>query len=433
MIPQKEEPYGFAIGFERAVVVLACLNSRFFGRVGMNIDPELLKRDEAKLAMKACRAIYKELGHGPDSGLIVLQRLKRWMDDGKVTFEQIQKVSQLFDDAEDAGLPNPDTVIGELAPVLQLRMRDKAVKTAIHNFAQQGDLSKVVAMEAEASRIGQADTSVGTVLGAESWIEVSSLKDLERLRTGIPELDSHLDGGLQRGGLGVLLADSGGGKSIGLNHISGVSVLDGLFVAYATLELPRPTVLARTKASMTNIPINALASGDVAAAKKILDGLSHKLGHFVVQDFTPYATTVEDLFEWVDRCQDFAGHEVDVLVVDYGDKLGAKKTKTDESGYTQGRVVFEGLRIWAHDNKKFCWTASQATRRKDQKKRLDLNDCADSMHKIRVADLVVTLNVKDEGDLQTIELFIAKHRTGPSKISVGPFPTAFEVGQLCAT
>lgn len=433
MIPKKQELYGFDPGFERAVVALCCTNSRFYGKVGIELDPELFKKDSAKIALRACRAIFKEIGHGPDSALLVLQRLRRWMNDGKVTFEEIQKVANMLDNAEDAGLPDPDAVVAEVAPVIQLRMRDEAVKAGIDAFGKGGDLSKVVALEERAARIGQADTSVGTVLGNESWIEVASLKDLERLRTGIVELDSQLDGGLQRGGLGVLLGASNDGKSMGLSHIAGVNVLDGLFVGYATLELQRAIVLARIKANMTGIPINALLAGDTQQAQKILNAVGGKLGRLVVQDFTPYVTTIEDLKEWVERCEEFAQREMDLLVVDYGDKLGAKKSKSnDESGYSQGRVVFEGLRIWADARKKFCWTASQATRQKDKRKRLDLNDTADSMHKIRVADLVVSLNVKDEGDMQTMELYVAKHRTGKSKVSVGPYPTAFEVGQIVA-
>lgn len=777
MIPKVQEPYSFDPAFERAVVTLACSNARFFGRIGHELDPELFKFEASKVAMRAARAIYRDAGHGPEAALLVIQRLRRWMSDGKVTLELIKKVADLFDRAEDSGLPSAESIIAELTPEIQRRIRDEAVKTAIDAFGKNSDLSKSVALESRASRVGQVDTSVGTILGTESWAEVAGLKDLERLQLGVPELDSVLDGGLQRGGLGVLLAESGGGKchaagqgilmfdgaikkvedvvsgdrlmgpdggarnvlrtntghgemfeirpingpswrvniehiltlvgngryegeivdvsvrewlgwhqtkkrsfklfkpgsiarfgfgeqkplpiepyflgvllgdgafkydsvrvttedseivqelrrqankfnltlwinspgktapsygfsgtmgkanpimdrlemlglrghgsgdkfiphrykvgsrmqrrellaglldtdghlhragydfisksaqlaadvafiarslgltarlrtctkrcqtgavgtyhrvsifgngahkipcrlprkqaprrtqikdarrsgftivatgkaepfygftldgdsryllddftvthnSIGLNHIAAVNLMNGLFVGYATLELPRAVVLARTKANMTGIPINALLQGDLVQARKILDKMSSRMGTFMVQDFTPYATTVEDIKDWVRRCEDyFDDRPMDLLIVDYGDKLGAKKGKDDESGYSQGRVVFEGLRIYAADRKMFCWTASQATRQKDKRKRLDINDAADSMHKIRVADLVITINPKEEGDLLSLLLFVAKHRTGRSRVEVGPFPAAYDVGQLVA-
>ena len=92
--------------------------------------------------------------------------------------------------------------------------------------------------------------------------------------------------------------------------------------------------------------------------------------------------------------------------------------------------MFETLRIFANDTKKFCWTASQATRKKDRHKRLDLNDTADSMHKVRVADLGVTLNYKEDSDPPMMTLFCAKHRTGKSRFEVGPLPVGYEFGQL---
>ncbi len=425
-------PYNFDPVFEKAVAFLACNNPRFYGRVGTSLDPELFKTDASKLAVRVAHVIYKDSGHGPSAGVLVLQRLRAWMADGKCTIQAIKDVAELFDDVEDTGVPDPDGVIVELTPLLQQRLRDEAVQLGIESFGKNGDLSRVVALEEKAVRIGTVDTSVGTMLGPDSWAEISALRDQERLPLGVVELDSGLEGGLARGGLGVLVGGSGDGKSMMLSHIGGVNLVGGLFIGYATLELPRATILARIKANMTGIPINALVHGEHADAKARLQQLAGKLGRFVVKDFTPYATTVEDIFEWVDQCEQFCGRKMDLLIVDYGDKVGAKSKKGEQasSEYTSGRVVFEGLRIWADERKTFCWTASQANRQKDKKKRLDLNDTADSMHKIRVADLVVTLNLKEEGESTSILFYVGKHRTGRSRFEIGPLPTAYELGQV---
>ncbi len=431
---KNSKPYNLDPVFEKAVVTLTCSNPRFYGRVGTVLDPELLKLDASKHAVRAAHAIYQDVGHGPSAGVLVIQRLRSWMQDGKLTLEAVKAVADLFDDAEDSGMPDAESVIAELAPILQQRMRDEAVLAAIESHGKKGDLSRVLALESKAARIGVADTSVGTVLGTESWNEMASLRELERLPTGIIELDGVLDGGLVRGGLGVAVGASGDGKSMMLSHIAGVSLPTGLFVGYATLELPRAEVLARVKANITGIPINALKAGETKEARARLEALAGRLGKFVVMDFTPYATTIEDIKEWVDACEQFYGRKMDLLVVDYGDKVGVKAKKGDQSSeYTSGRVVYEGLRIYAHERKTFCWTASQANRQKDKKKVLDLNDVADSMHKIRVADLVVTLNLQGEGEDLQVVLNVAKHRTGRSRVKVGPFPCAYEIGQVVAT
>lgn len=431
---QQAKPYGFDVAYEKQVVTLASCKPRFWGRIGAHLDPELFKAEPAKLAMRAARAIAEDVGHGPSAHVAVIQRLRRWMNDGKVTLEAIKKVVDLYEEAEYVGLMSEEELVKEITPMLQQRLRDQAVKAGIESYGKKGDLSKVIELENKASRIGQVDTSVGTILGPASFAEVTSLRHLQRLQTGVVELDSILDGGLQSGGLGVFVGGSGDGKSMALAHVAAVNCWDGLFVAYATLELPVPIVLARIKAAMTGIPINVLLSGEIAAAQKLLQKRGKKLGGLVVQEFTPYATTIEDIKEWVDKIEQQCKRKVDLLVVDYGDKVGVKAKKGDKesSEYTSGRVVYEGLRIYANDRKTFCWTASQASRQKDRKKRLDLNDVADSMHKIRVADLVITLNLKEELDGgSSMTFYIAKHRTGKSREEVGPMPTEYECGRLC--
>lgn len=433
---KREQPYNFDAVFESCVVTLACSNPRFYGRVGVSLDPELMRSESAKHAMRAAHAINKDVGHGPTASVLVIQRLRAWMADGKITLEAIKLVAEMFDAAEDAGLPDVESVVAEVAPLIQQRMRDEAVQEAIDAFGKKRDLSKAVAIELKAARVGTADTSVGTLMGPESWAEVSSLKDIERMPTGIIELDSGLDGGLQRGGLGVVLGAAGDGKSMMLSHTASVNLVAGAFVGYATLELPRPEILARMKANITGIPINLLKAGDTREAQQKFAALAHRMGPCVVQDFTPYATTADDIKEWVERSEEFIGRKMDLLIVDYGDKVGVRATKKDgtSSEYTSARIVFESMRIYSFERKMFTWTASQATRQKDKKKLLDLNDTADSLHKVRVADLVISLNIEEdeEGGDKTVRIKVAKHRTGKSKFVVGPLPGAYEVGQVVA-
>jgi hypothetical protein len=123
------------------------------------------------------------------------------------------------------------------------------------------------------------------------------------------------------------------------------------------------------------------------------------------------------------------GRTLDMLIVDYGDKLvSAHKNKDDKNSYTSARDVFEGLRVYAVEKKLFCWTASQANRQKDRKKTLDLNDTADSMHKVRVADLVITINLRNEAT--EIVFYVAKNRTGKSRGEAGPLPVDFATGRI---
>lgn len=425
-----DQPYELAASFLRAVVVMACTQPRFYGRIGYALDPECIADGATKLALRAAHAINADLGHGPASSLVLIQRLHNWKTEGKVAVEHISAVVDLFDDAEDAGLPDEESAVNELAPMLRRRLRRDATLAAMEAYKAQGDLGQVVALEEQAQRIGVVDTSIGVVVGDASFEDIRHLRTLQRLRTGVPELDAGLNGGLQRAGLGCVCGGAGDGKSMFLSHVGGVAAFDGHVVGAVSLELPRAIWNARVIASMTGIPIDALLSDESVEerAKRELRARSG-VGCIVVQQMPPQGTTVADVIQWVENAEDHIGRRMDVLIIDYVDKMVAPARGGKEMGtYDTGKVVMEGLRGFAEERGIWCWTASQSQGRQKKRKLLDLGDTAESMNKPRVADLWVTLNVTDEQD--EISFFIAKHRTARARFTVGPLPTEFEVGRI---
>ena len=432
-----DDSYGLDLNFEAATVLLACSSQRFYGRIGHALKPDLLSSDAAKWALRAAHAIAKTRGRGPDNTVLVIQRLSRWVQEGKLKTDVAHAVNDLFEYAEELGVLSPDDVAAELAPILKRRAEQRALLRAVDAYKKRGDLTELAEAVGQAARLGEVDVSIGTKIGLASFSDIAKLKHLDRLPTGIDDLDLMIDDGLGRGALGVLIGGAGDGKSMALSQMAAYALMEGLNVAYATLELPEPHVLGRIKAALTGIEISSIMKGSPydEEAKKRLNELAPDLGCGLVKEFTPHATTVEDLKEWIKTCEDAEKRPIDVLIVDYGDKLCASINKS-ENEYNAMRVVFEGLRITAVERKMWCWTAAQSSRRgnkgKDKKRtRLDLNDVADSMHKVRVADLIITLNVSEtETGGRDIEFFVAKNRTGKSRFSVGPMPTEFEIGRI---
>lgn len=428
--PKNSDPYWLDPGFERAVVTLACCKPRFYGRIGQELDPQCLGLPEAKLALEAALAIGKAAGKGPESCLLVLQRIRRWMDEGRVTLEQAQAVSDMFDDAEAAGLPSESSAVDELAPLLRKRIQGDAVRTAMDEYARgEVDFAKTTKLIHRAKTLGDTDTSIGVRMGSASFDELERVRGLEKRPLGVLELDQVLAGGQRRGTMAIFVGGSGAGKSMAMTHGAAHDVRHGLFAAYATLEVTVPDVIARVKANITGVPINAILD-EPRCVERVLGAM--KLGPFVVQEFTPLVTTVDDLAAWVEELEEHEGRRVDVLYVDYGDKLGVPKSLgRDENGYKAGLIVFESLRVYANEGhpggKIWLVTGAQATRSKDKRKKVGLDDVADSMHKVRVADLVVTINPDGE---EQLSWHIAKNRHGKSGVTVGPLPHDFDCGRV---
>jgi KaiC/GvpD/RAD55 family RecA-like ATPase len=225
--------------------------------------------------------------------------------------------------------------------------------------------------------------------------------------------------------MGVVMGGPGDGKSMFLSHMVGVSAFKGLRCCYATLELPMQEVLARIKANIMGIPINHVSGSGMAAAKQRMTAIEHGIGATYIKDFTPHATDVPTLLEWVDSLEQRDGEGIQLIVVDYADKLSAKS----DGDYNSARIVYESLRIDAVEKNRWHWTGSQTTRAggNDQKK-VEIHHVANSMHKVRVADLVVTLNLRDEGE--SLLYHIAKNRYGRARYDVGPLPQAWSIGRI---
>jgi hypothetical protein len=353
------------------------------------------------------------------------------MGEGKVTHDEIITVSDMLDDAEDTGLPDEEYVLAELVPILKRRLQRKALDGALTQYQHQGDISSALAEAQRAERLGIADENVGTILGPASFSQLQQLNKLQRLPTGIPELDDALGGGCYRGTLSVYMGDSGGGKSVMLIQDACTAAMLGFGVCFASLELPESIILARMKANMTGVPIDKILAdpygcGATEKLKRIQSNGS--FGAIVVKAFSPMATQVPELTDWVHSTEAKWGIPIQCLHIDYADKCVApKKNKEGDNLYTTGKLVYEGMRLWAERHGKWAKTAC-AGRGRDNKKRLDMADVSDSMHKVRVSDLWITLNPQDE-DTQ-LSYFIAKNRLGTSRIAVGPLPHEWHTARI---
>lgn len=428
-----KEPYFFDPDFERAVIALCAMRTRFWSRIGHALDPDCVQLPGSKLALETCGLIAREVGHGPSSGLILVQRLRRLMNDGKITLNSVQEVTDAIDAAEDYGLPDEEDIIAELAPVLKRRIQSTAVIASHDEYAKKGDFKQVVDLIHRAERLGVTDTSVGTLVGPAAFAEIAAMSTLVRLPTGVLELDLQLADGLHRGGLGIVMGGAGDGKSMHLIHQAATAMArDQLFVGVATLELPKAVQLARLFANLTGVPTNQILvnAADRAEAERRVGYMmaSGLVGPCLVEEFAPHATTVADIKDWCNRCADIHGRPFDLLVLDYGDKLHHPMKNDNE--YERMKWVYEGLRRnIAVDLNMWVWTGSQAARgSKDQGKRLELHHVSDSMHKVRVADIVLTLNAREEGTQML--WFVAKNRLGKSRFQVGPVPTHFECARM---
>lgn len=424
---KQAQPYGLAPTFERCLVYLACSHPPTFGRVGAELEHDALGTPAARLAIEAAQAIARDTGHGPDSPALVVQRLCRWREQGRVTHEQITEVNALLDAAEDdPHAPDAAAVVAEVVPILQRRALQRASLMATDVYANRGDPAQVVQLYHRVAAMGAADVSEGVVLGEGAFEEIARIRSMHRLETGIPELDHALGGGPPRGSLSVWIGRPKSGKSMALCQQAAHGLLLGMHVALATLEVPPAVEFARVMSNLSGIPIDTILEGAEAQVKRALEQYTG-LGRLVVKSFPARATTCQHLWDWLELCEERAGRAVELLIVDYADRMGVPGKDGTNGTYQPMGIIYDDLRNYAVEHSMWTWTASQPKggagrgARGKGKSYIGLDDVADSQHKVRIADLILTLN-EDEDQM---EFLVAGNRNGKSGVKVGPLPADF--------
>lgn len=426
------ETYGLEAEFERAVAKLCATDRRFWGLVGRSVEPELLHDRAARRCVAACGQLVSE-GRQP-TPLVVVQRVRRWHESGELTRDDLAACRELMaettDDEHDQAAV--DAIAAELAPVLRREAQRDALDQGLTAFAKDGDLSRVEALLASAKRIGCAETSVGIRLTADVVDRVAERSGAVRLSTGIAELDAVTGGGLRRGALGFVLGATNAGKSMFLDHVAAEAISNCVCTALATLELSSEDHHARVIGNLVDLPFSDIvqypdvreeARERLAALEQ--DGL---LAFLTVKEFTSRATSVADLAEWLDAEEGYYREKVELLLVDYPSLLcdPARKVRHEEAS-----AVVEQLRALAVDRDVWIWGAHQANAEgmnARKTKRLDNWHVAESKGVAKTADLIVTINPRDDGE--SILWFVSKNRHGPHGDDAGPLPVDFERGRV---
>lgn len=439
---KRRNPYNFAPRFEDVVVFMACTNASFYGAAGRELEPAALASPVNTMLMQAAHAVAEDMGSGPGSASVVVQRLARWRHEGRVRHEQVLAASDALDVVELAGTPDVAAVLCELVPVLQRRIEQKALHEGITAQARGEGLQVFVDAAQKAASLGKVDRSLGVEIGSDAaFAEVERARLLDHLPLGVAELDTLLDGGPPRGTLTVVLAPQKSGKSMFLGHISASAMKRGQFVAYATLEVSRAEMTARVKANISGVPINTLLrEGDTAEARAVFHDMRDALGPCRVQSFPARHTSVADLRRWVGDLERAHGRRLDLLVIDYLDKLRPPKSGPQRGPaaklYDTMSEVYEEARVWAEQTGLWIITATQSKGRPGNGRNakpgdndvLDMGDEADSVEKSRIADLFITMNPRDDG--KQVLFFVAGNRHGQQRVSAGPVPVDFKCGRI---
>lgn len=426
-------PYGLAPVFERIIAQHCAASSKFWGRAGQYVDPEAMGDEPSKLVVRACVSIAQELGSPPRSAAVVAQRLHRWREQGKSTADEVRKACNVLEAAEDnvGGDVDENAIVIELVPVLKRRLQKVALEGALIDYGKQGDLSHFTDMISKSAKIGAVDTAtLGTRLTSASFGSMLEHRKAKHIDIGIPELDAVI-GGVPVSTFSVILAATNGGKSMLLSHHAAECLSNKMSVAYASTELQIERLQARIVGNLVDLPTeDILRYSDVGklAAQRLKaleeDGI---LGFFACQHFTSGLSTVDDILAWKAAEEAERGQHIQVVLVDSVNDLVVAGSKAPR--HEQQEKAARQMRDRANTTEdEWWWTSAQADAQgMDTKtKRIENHNAAFSKGISRAAELLISLNPRDEG----LMYYVAKNTHGDGGQEVGPLAKDCAFGRI---
>jgi replicative DNA helicase len=233
-----------------------------------------------------------------------------------------------------------------------------------------------------------------------------------RIQTGLVDLDNISPGELPRGEVTIAGARTGVGKTALVVQIATHNAARGLHVLVCSAEMTTSQLLARQKASATGIPLERILRGRLTAAD-----LARLRGQRLtsVRLYDKAGMTTADVRALVARFS-VTARPLDLVVVDHLHHLSDPFDR-GESRYGQiGRMV-AALKDTAKLHGCAMLVAAQLNRQAADREPT-LADLRDAGTIEEFASVVLLLHRSDDAPT-TCQVFIAKHRNGPTgKVSL---------------
>jgi len=227
--------------------------------------------------------------------------------------------------------------------------------------------------------------------------------------TGIARLDEGdiLRGGLGRGELGVITANTGVGKSHFLVAVGANAMRSGKNVVHYTFELSEHAVGIRYDSNLCGIPSNDIPDHKEDVIKKYEEG---EFGRLIIKEYPTGSATVLTIRSHIEKLM-MRGFVPSLIIIDYADIM--RSSKKYDSLRHELKLIYEELRNLSMDLNLPVWTASQANRDSANSDIVGLENMSEAYGKAMVADVVISLSRKPmEKSSGSGRLYIAKNRVG---------------------
>lgn len=362
------------------------------------INPNFFETEDEIAFAEAVHTFHETYNRPPTDPDDVIE-LMSVIDGGDLVYE-------IFDECESWDVALATDIVVQFA-------REQAVKLAILDSiddVNKGNLSSPLDKMEVALKVGENIMLPGMdfIADIDQWLHEYWV---DKIRTPWTHANKVLGGGLGIAELGILLAPTNVGKTMALVDIgyAAAALGSGKNVAHFTHEQEPETVSRRYAARMT---FSFLKRGDdTAAYKELVLETARKLMPGKIRIIGgARKMKLSEMRSHLDRLN-AEGFKFDLIIDDYMDEIEPERYLNEHRHELS--AIARGLRNIAGEYQVPVWTATQSTRSSFNKEIITLEDVAEDVGKVRIADLVIAIcQTKEEYDMEKCRLFFAKVRDG---------------------
>jgi replicative DNA helicase len=244
------------------------------------------------------------------------------------------------------------------------------------------------------------DTSIGHDFfeDYEGRLEYYNRKE-ERIPFDIEMLNRITKGGLPRKSMTVLLATTGGGKSLAKCHMAAASLMFGKNVLYITMEMAEERIAERIDANIMGITIDEVRDTPLDVFQKRIDRFKSKTtGKLVIKEYPTGSAHVGHFRHLLNELRMKKNFVPDIIFVDYLNICASSRVKgaAVANSYTLVKSIAEEVRGLAMEFNCAIVTSSQFNRSGYDNSDVDLTNTSESMGITHTADAIFALITSEE-------------------------------------
>jgi archaellum biogenesis ATPase FlaH len=278
--------------------------------------------------------------------------------------------------------------------------KKRALANALYKMATLWDKDNFDAMSnplTEALKAGEKkDDSIDYLKDIDKTLE----DDVRRAIPIMDGIDEEIEGGLAGGELAVVMAPTGGGKSMVLVAMAANTIKKGYKVLYVSLELDSKYVARRFHSCFSGIPLKELRYfPDVIKenAEEIFGkGGIQNSSLLKIKRFNTRSLTVSSLRAYLEGLKRNENFVPDIICLDYADIMNSSAYEKDYRLALQ--LLYQDLRGLSGEVDIPILTASQSNRQSNKEKLLTIENIAESYAKVAETDLVLGIGRGETGE-----------------------------------